>query len=254
MRETLIKAARTAGEIQMKYYGKDVNIESKGEKGIVTQADKEAEEKILSVLREQYDYGVVAEESGTSKKDSEYYWVIDPIDGTTNYSRKIPFFCVSIALFKQNQPEAAVIYQPVMDELFYAQRGQGAYLNDVRIFRNEPEEPVLVDINKGRGKEPREKYLNALKSIPDRYTDTVILGSSALELAYLAAGRLDCFLTYGDEIYDVAAGILIAEEAGCLISNWKGETWQPEDPELLAAPPEFHRELRGYLSGFESKV
>lgn len=249
MKDTLIEAAKIAGAIQKKYYKTEVNIESKGEKGIVTQADKEAEEEILSVLNKQYNYGVVAEESGTTHNDSGYYWVIDPIDGTTNYSKQISFFCVSIALFKHDQPEAGVIYQPLSDELFYARKNQGAFLNEVQLIRSEPEEPVLIDCNKGRGKRAKEKYLKALERIPDRYTDTVIFGSSALELAYLAAGRVDCFITYGDELYDVAAGILIAREAGCLVSNWKGNPWTPEDPDLVVAPPKLHNELLGYLSG-----
>lgn len=245
----MIQAAKAAGEIQKHYYNTDVNIESKGEKGIVTQADKDAEKKILSILNEKYDYGVVAEESGTTRNDSVYYWVIDPIDGTTNYSRQIPFFCVSIALFKQDQPEAAVIYQPLTDELFYAQNNQGCYLNDSRLFRNGANEPPLIDCNKGRGKESKEKYLKAFSCIPDVYPDIVLFGSSALELAYLAAGRVDCFITYGDELYDVAAGILIAREAGCVVSNWSGYPWTPQDPGLLIAPPKFHNELLGYLSG-----
>jgi len=249
MKETLTKAARAAGEIQKKYYQKEVQIESKGDKGIVTQADKEAEEKILSILSEKYDYGVVAEESGTTHNESGYYWVIDPIDGTTNYSRGIPFFVVSIALFRHNQPEAAVIYQPLTDELFYAEKNQGAYLNDVQLIKKEPAEPVLIDCNKGRGRKAKEKYLEVLERIPDKYTDTVIFGSSALELAYLASGRVDCFITYGDELYDVAAGILIAREAGCLVSNWRGKPWTPEDPDLVVAPPRLHNELLGYLSG-----
>ncbi len=249
MLETLIKAARAAGEIQKKHYGTKINIESKGKNGIVTQADKEAEEIILSVLSEKYNYGVVAEESGTAYNESGYYWVIDPIDGTTNYSRQIPFFCVSIALFKHDQPEAAVIYQPLSDELFYAHKNQGAYMNDKQLLRGEPEEPVLIDCNKGRGKKAKEKYLKALEHIPDEYTDTVIFGSSALELAYLAAGRVDCFITYGDELYDVAAGILIARETGCLVSNWNGNPWTPDDPDLVVAPPKLHNELVGYLSG-----
>jgi myo-inositol-1(or 4)-monophosphatase len=249
MKETLIKAAKAAGDIQKKYYSTDVNIESKGDKGIVTRADKEAEEEILSILKEHYDYGVVAEESGTSHNDSGYYWVIDPIDGTTNYSRQVPFFCVSIALFSHDQPEAAVIYQPLSDELFYARKNQGAYLNEMRLIKKEPREPVLIDCNKGRGSKAKEKYLDALASIPDHYTDTVIFGSSALELAYLSAGRVDCFITYGDELYDVAAGILLAREAGCLVSNWRGKPWTPEDPDLVVAPPRLHNELLGYLSG-----
>ena len=249
MKETLIKAAQAAGEIQKRYYNKDVEIESKGDKGIVTQADKEAEEKILRILGENYDYGVVAEESGINKNDSGYYWVIDPIDGTTNYSRGIPFFVVSIALFRQDHPEAAVIYQPLTDELFYAEKNHGAYLNDVQLIKNEPEKPVLIDCNKGRGKIAKEKYLKVLDRIPDRYTDTVIFGSSALELAYLASGRVDCFITYGDELYDIAAGILIAQEAGCIVSSWNGNPWKSEDPDLVVAPPKFHSELLGFLSG-----
>ena len=249
MKDIMIRAARAAGEIHRQYYGADIRSESKGEKGIVTRADQEAEEKILSILRAEYDYGVVAEESGTTQSQSEYYWVIDPLDGTTNYSRRIPYFCVSIALFKKDEAVAAVIYQPITDEFFGAKKGKGSFINGTRLYKTQIHEPALIDCNKGRAKEAKEKYVKILKNLLETYTDTVLFGASALELAYLADDRLDCFITYGDELYDVAAGILIAQEAGCKVSKWNGSPWQPEDEDLLVAPPNFHGKLINYLSG-----
>lgn len=248
-RNILKEAAHAAGEIHMKYYNAEYKIESKGAKGVVTQADKEAEQAILNILNERFDYGVVAEESGNTQGDSEYYWVIDPIDGTTNFTKGIPFFCVSIALFRKDQPEAAVIYQPITEELYYAEKNQGTYLNDKPLHKKEADQPVLIDCNKGRGKKAKEMYVQIMNTIPDKYTDTVLFGSSALELAYLASDRIDCFTTYGDELYDVAAGILLAQEAGCIATTWKGNIWTPEDPDLLVAPPKLHNEMLHYIAG-----
>ena len=247
IKDTMEKAALAAGEILMSYYGKPFDIGHKDGKGIVSVADKEAEEKILSILLEEYKFSVIAEESGDITNDPEYCWVIDPLDGTTNFTRQIPFFCVSIALFRNGQPEAAVIYQPVMKELFFAERDKGAYLNDERLKAIVKGSPVVLDCNLGYSEEAVRKYRQAINQLTPCYKHIRNLGSSALELAYLAAGRLDCFLSYGDELYDIAAGILLARETACVVSNWEGNPWQIHDKGILVAPPELHGRIKKYL-------
>lgn len=249
MLDTMKKAARAAGAILKKYYGQSLSIKSKGEKGIVTRADKEAEKKILSILNANSDFSVIAEESGTRIKNSPFVWVVDPLDGTTNFSRNIPFFCTSIALMKNNRPHAAVIYHPLTGELFSAEKGMGAFLNGVRLKTAVTNrDKILVDVNKGYSKKSADIYLSALKNIFSKYTSNRLLGSSALELAYVAAGRLDCFITYGDELYDVAAGVLIAEEAGCKVSNWMGKTWKSVDSDLIVSSKKIYAQLIPLLS------
>lgn len=244
----MIRAALAGGEILKKYYGKQFNVECKGEKGLVSQVDEESENAILSILREKFDYNIIAEESGEVTADSEFCWVIDPLDGTTNYINQIPFFCVSIALFKHNKPEAAVIYHPLNDELFYAGKNEGAYLNGNKLGFKELGKSVVVDCNFGYGEEAGQKYLELLGKILPFYSNIRNLGSSALELAYLAAGKVNCFITWGDELYDVAAGILIAEESGCTVSNWEGDMWYSESKDLLVAPQPLHREILNCIS------
>jgi len=248
MKETMISAAIAAGDILKKHYGKQLVVELKGEKGLVSQVDKEAEVAILSILQEKFDYNVFAEESGKFETDSEYCWVIDPLDGTTNYINQISFFCVSIALLKNNQPEAAVIYHPLNDELFYARKDKGAYLNGNKLEIRKNSRSVVIDCNFGYEKESGIKYLEALKNILPYYSNIRNLGSSALELAYLAAGKVDCFITYGDELYDVAAGILIAEESGCKVSNWNGDPWKTDSKDILVAPQPLHSEISKCIS------
>ncbi len=235
------EAAFAGGEILKKYYGTDLPIGHKTAQELVSCADEEAEEKILSILLNKYKYNVIAEETGETNRGSDYYWIIDPLDGTTNYLRQIPFFCVSIALYKDNTAQASAIYQPITKELFYAEKGKRAYLNAKLLKREESNTPVLIDSNMGYGQ--WQKYLEALAGILPSYSNIRNLGSSALELAYLAASRLDCFITYGDQLYDIAAGVLLAQEAGCVVSNWEGDRWGPEDRGLLAAPALLHQQI-----------
>jgi len=240
----MIKAAFSAGKILKKYYGRKLNIKDKAGKGLVSQADKEAENKILSILLRKFNFNVIAEESDYPDNNSEYCWVIDPIDGTTNYLHQIPFFCISIALYKDDKPEAAVIYQPLSKELFYAEHGKGVCINGKKLGKLNTNTPAIIDCNLGYSDESARLFLEALNGILPQYHNIRNLGSSALELAYLAASRLDCFLSYGDELYDVAAGILMAQESGCLVTNWEGIPWNIKDKSLLVAPPELHGKIR----------
>lgn len=248
MEKIMIKAIKAAGDILENHFGKQFDITRKRDKGFVSQPDQEAEKIILSTLTEKYNYNVIAEESGVIEKGSEFTWVIDPLDGTSNYIRQIPLFCISIALLKNSLLEAGVIYHPLSKELFHAKRGKGAFLNGSKLLNDEVSEPVIIDCNLGYGKEPAKKYLYAIKGILPFQSSIRNFGSSALELAYLAAGRIDCFISYGDELYDLAAGILLTEEAGNIITNWKGDPWKPGDKGLLVAPPLFHREILNGLN------
>ncbi len=241
IKDTMQRAVFAAGEVLKRYYGKSLAVGHKSGQELVSSADTETEERILFFLLTDYPFNVFAEENGEIDNHSDYCWIIDPLDGTTNYLRQIPFFCVSIALYKGNQPEAAVIYQPISNELFYAEAGKGVYLNDKPLKREERNASILIDCNMGYGQ--WQKYLEALAGILPSYSNIRNLGSSALELAYLAASRLDCFITFGDQLYDIAAGVLLAREAGCVVSNWEGDRWKPEDRGLLAAPALLHQQI-----------
>ena len=247
--DTMIHAAREAGQIISRNYGQSLNIQEKGPGNIVTETDREAEDKIIGILGKEFDFSIYSEESGKSGHHKEYTWIIDPLDGTSNFAKQIPFFCTSIGLFRNDRPEAGVIYQPVTDELFHAMAGEGAFLNGKRLRAREPDPPVIVNCTHGYGLEAGRKHLEALQGIMPLSDNNRLFGASALELAYLAAGRLDVYLTYGDELYDVAAGILLATEAGYRISNWKGEKWETDMPDLLAVNPTLEKEFLAKIKG-----
>ena len=245
----MIHAAREAGKVLLKYYGKSFSIKEKDIDNIVTEADKEAEQKILDILNHEYDFNVFSEEFGESDTKSDYTWIIDPIDGTSNFVKRIPYFCTSIGLFKNGLPEAGVVFQPAFEELFHAEAGRGAFLNNRSLSIKELSPPVLLSCNHGYGKVARLKHVDALQGIMQVFDNNRLYGASALDLAYLADGRLDCFVTFGDELYDVAAGILIAKEAGYEISNWKGEEWTTDMPDLLVVHPGLKNKIVELISG-----
>lgn len=232
---TMQHAAREAGKILREYYGKSIASEEKGIKGLVTEVDHKSEETILKILKEKYDFNVYAEESGMSYRESEYCWIIDPIDGTTNYAIGLPLFCISIGLFKNDKPEAAVLYEPLNNEMYWAQKNKGAFLNDKRLLIDKSDY-LSVGFDKGYGDYNYQVFMAGMNAVYRVVKEIRTLGSSAIALAMVAKGCLDGFIAYGDELYDVAAGILIAAEAGCEVTNWSGTPWTSSDAGLVVAP------------------
>jgi len=222
---TAISAARKAGAIALRYFETAVVREVKEDKSFVTAADREAEAAIVAEIKEHFPtHGIIGEESGETKTDSEYAWVIDPLDGTANFVNGIPLFSVSIVVLKSGAPIAGVVYQPVGDSLYAAEKGKGTTWRGkkVRVSDGDTEHAM---ISFGPGKKEKEK-LNRLFRATERFVKSKrYLGSCALELAYLARGGTEGFICLGLNKWDYGAGILLVEEAGGIITDFQGNPW-----------------------------
>jgi myo-inositol-1(or 4)-monophosphatase len=237
-----INAARRAGTQILRAYGQrhDLSIDVKGRNDFVSEVDRNAEAIIIEIIKKAYpDHTIVAEESG-NQAGNDYEWIIDPLDGTTNFLHGNPQFSISIAMRHKRRFEVAVIYDPMRDELFTATRGQGSQLNDHRIRVTNL--PSLKTALIGTGfpfKTPQhtDAYLAMFKAMLLQVADLRRPGSAALDLAYVAAGRLDGFWEIGLQPWDMAAGLLIIEEAGGLVCDFNGGHDYLRSGNLIAANP-----------------
>ncbi|MDO8564775.1 MAG: inositol monophosphatase [bacterium] len=241
---TAIRAAQKGGEVVARYYETGVAREVKDDKSFVTRADKEAEEAIITEIKSQFpDHGFLGEESGKTMGASEYTWVIDPLDGTSNFVNGIPIFGVSVAVLQQGSPVAAAVYQPVGNTLYSAEKGKGTYWNGkpVRVSNGDAQHAM---ISFGPGKKEKER-LNRIFSRVESYVKTKrYLGSAALELAFLARGGTEGFICLGLNSWDYAAGVLIVEEAGGLITHLDGTPWKFGDGDsFIASNGKIHDKL-----------
>lgn len=226
-----LRAARKAGElIERSLERLDlVTIESKGRNDFVSDVDKKAEQEIIYHLKKAFPgHAFEGEESGlTGNTDSDYRWIIDPLDGTTNFLHGIPHFAVSIACFYKGQPLHAVVLDPVKREEFTASKGKGAALNDRRIRvsgRNSLEGALIgtgIPFN-GFALEHIDPYLDCLREVAGQTAGVRRAGSAALDLAYVAAGRFDGFWEMNLKAWDMAAGVLLVKEAGGMVSDFRG--------------------------------
>ncbi|GEA11797.1 inositol-1-monophosphatase [Alteromonas sp. KUL49] len=224
-----VRAARVAGTIIVRGFEKrdDFKKESKGANDYVTQIDKEAEQAIIHKIQQSYpDHCFLGEESGeTAGKDTDFQWIIDPLDGTTNFVKGIPHFAVSIALLHKGRLDQAVVFDPIRGELFTASRGQGAQLNGYRIRATKPRdlsETILATALPFKNKGQFGEYALSLNKIFHECGDIRRGGSAALDLAYVAAGRHDGYWERGIKAWDIAAGELLVRESGGLVTDFKG--------------------------------
>ena len=251
MINTAVKAARRAGNvINRGALNLDrLAVESKRALDFVTDVDKAAEQAIIEILHEAYpDHGILAEESGVSFGDanSEFVWVIDPLDGTTNFIHGFPQYAVSIACRHRGQLQHGVIYDPVRNDLFTATRGGGAFLNErrIRVSKAVRLEEGLIGTGLPFGDSSHiTRYLRILREVMVRAPGIRRAGSAALDLAYVAAGRLDGFWEIGLKPWDMAAGGLLVLEAGGLVSDWSGgEDWL-DAGEIVCGTPKLFAQL-----------
>ena len=245
MLNTAIKAARRAATVinRAAFDVDRVAITEKGHNDFVTDIDQAAEQAIIETLLKAYpDHAILAEESGASKNlhdESDFVWVIDPIDGTTNFMHGYPNYCVSIALQQRGVITQAVIYDPVRNDLFTATKGAGAYLNDKRIRVRNPDRIARALLGSGHGAEPRQlaEYLRMYEIVAPRCHGVRSGGSAALELANVAAGRIDGFFEKGLKTWDIAAGSLLVTEAGGIVGEFNGESDYLHKGDVMAAGP-----------------
>ena len=248
-----VRAARGAGNIIARACGQLDMVQSiqKGTNDFVTNVDKEAEQAIVNILRKSYpDHDIVAEEGGEyTNNNSDYQWVIDPLDGTTNFIKGIPHFAVSIALRYRGKLDQAVIFDPLRGEVFTASRGGGAQLNGRRIRVTSLPDlggTVLATGFPFKNKHHLDAYTETFKTFFTEAADIRRTGSAALDLAYVAAGRFDGFWEIGLKPWDIAAGELIVREAGGLVSDFVGGNNQMKSGNIVAASPKV---LQAMLKG-----
>ncbi|MDC7806485.1 inositol monophosphatase family protein [Luteimonas sp BLCC-B24] len=232
----MVKAARAGGGVLLRNMHKldALNVVEKARHDYASEVDGLAEEAIVKELRRAYpEYAVLGEEGGAKPGrggPSRYTWVIDPLDGTSNYLRGIPHWCVSIALVEGGEPLHAVIFDPLRNELFTASRGAGAQLNERRIRvadRKEPGGALLATGFAPRERKRADAQLRAIGALLESAEDIRRSGSAALDLAYVAAGRYDGYFEAGVHPWDIAAGVLLVREAGGRVSDFKGATLGP---------------------------
>jgi len=253
--DTALDAAHRAGELLLERLDEPRNIRSKGYRDIVTDVDTAAEEIILSIIRRRHpDHAILSEEAGQKPAEGQITWVVDPLDGTTNYSRGHPTFSVSVAALKQGRTLAGVVLDPVRGHTFAACRGGGATLNGQPIQTSAIEriEKALVGLDWARSDEDRRKILRRLDILAPRCRTLRGLGSAALAQTYIGVGWVDVYFGAGMYPWDVAASNLIATEAGGHISGFHGEPWQVGQPDLLITNGHLHEtvlELWGELGG-----
>jgi len=249
MIEIAKKAALAAGKILKEHYGKlsPSSIRQKAVNDFISYVDEQSEEKIISIIKKAYPgHSFLAEESGLQKSDENYQWIIDPLDGTTNYIHQIPVFAVSIALKMKGELLLGVIYNPVSDEMFWAEKGQGAYLNDKSIRVTDKGDMSQCLIATGfpfKAKHLLPLYLDAFAAIFYTSRGMRRLGAAAIDLAYVAAGRFDGFWEIGLSPWDVAAGAVIVREAGGQVSDFWNKPYFLHNNYIVASNGRIHKNL-----------
>ncbi|HBA26093.1 MAG TPA: inositol monophosphatase [Nitrospinae bacterium] len=261
-----IEAAKEAGRIQRERFGENFKIEHKGEINLVTEVDYQCEKAIIDIIKRDYpEHEILTEEAGSVKglppshspltkggqMEGKYKWIIDPLDGTTNYAHSYPCFCASIGLEIDGEIVAGAVYNPMLDELFTSVKGKGAYLNEKRIGVSK-----IADINKSllaTGfpydiRDSKENNLNHFCNFAVRAQAIRRPGSAVLDLCYLAAGRFDGFWELKLYPWDMAASSLIVKEAGGMITDFKGGEFSIYKGEMLATNGLIHKEMIEILS------
>ncbi|KTD78425.1 inositol monophosphatase family protein [Legionella waltersii] len=254
-----VSAARQAGEIINRYVDQidRLKITPKNSLEFFSEVDIKAEQAIISTIHKAYpQHGILAEESGTQNDESDSVWIIDPLDGTSNYIHGFPFFSVSIALKVKNRLEHGVIYDPIRHECFAASRGRGARLNDRRIRvskQTQLSDSLLATGFHFKSVQLAQRYLPTFEALFGKCAGVRRTGSAALDLAYVASGRIDGFWELGLRPWDIAAGALIIREAGGLISDAQGGEEFLSLGDVVAGTPKVFKSLLQTISPVLSK-
>jgi myo-inositol-1(or 4)-monophosphatase len=252
MTNIAVRAARAGGRVLTRYADRidTLKIESKQRNDFVSEVDRAAEQAIIEVIRQAYpDHAILAEESG-SHAGNDFQWIIDPLDGTTNYLHGFPQFAVSIALTHKGELQNGVVYDPARDELFHASRGQGAFLEDRRIRVTQCRTIKGALLGTGipfRDLTHADAYFGMLRDLIVDSAGIRRPGSAALDFAYLAAGRLDGFWEIGLSAWDFAAGALLVLEAGGMVSDLSGGNEFLKTGNVVAANPHLHQALLQFI-------
>lgn len=259
MLNTAVKAARRGAAIinRASFDTDRLQITEKQHKDFATEVDQAAEQAIIEILLKAYpDHAILAEESGASANlhdENEYVWIIDPIDGTTNFMHGFPHYCISIALQHRGVITQGVIYDPNRNDLFTATKGSGAYLNEkrLRVTKHDRLANALVCIGfANRPAQTLDQYIQIQRLLIERAQSVRNFGSAALDLAYLAAGRIDGFCLKGLKPWDIAAGALMVTEAGGIVADFMGESDYLHKGDIIAASPKIFSQMLNLLTPF----
>lgn len=259
MLNTAVKAARRAASIinRASFDLERIKVSQKGHNDFVTEVDQAAEQAIIDVLKNAYpDHAIWAEESGPSSNlhdENENVWIIDPLDGTTNFIHGFPTYCVSIALQQRGQITQAVVYDPNRNDLFTATKGSGAYLNEkrIRVARRDKMAEALIGTGfPFRDTTALDQYMQMFRIMTEKCAGLRRPGAAALDLAYVAAGRLDGFFEKGLQPWDMAAGSLLITEAGGIVGDFTGESGYMSTGQVLAGSPKIFAQMVPLLAPF----
>lgn len=248
LKQTLIEATQAGAKVLQEFFNGDYKISNKeGINNLVTEADHAADAAIISTIKERFpDHFILSEEAGEIKMDSDYKWIIDPIDGTINFANGIPICCVSIGLEHAGKMILGAVFNPFINEFYFAEKGEGALLNDKKISVSKKTEVIksclvtgfpytYLDMENGP-LQIFEKFIR--RGIPVRR-----LGSAAMDLCWVAAGRFDGFYEHNLNAWDTAAGFLLVEEAGGTVTDFYGNYYSPYQKQLLATNGKIHEEM-----------
>jgi myo-inositol-1(or 4)-monophosphatase len=252
-KKVLVEAAQAGAAEIRRFFNSDFKISNKeGVNNLVTEADHASEKAIIDMIRKNFpDHFILSEETGEIKQDSDYKWIIDPIDGTVNFAHGIPLNCVSIGLEHSGEMIMGIVYNPHLNELFFAEKGKGAVLNDKPIHVSEETSAFkacmvtgfpYTYINSPNG--PLEIFGRFIRrGVPVRR-----LGSAAIDLCWVACGRFDAFFEHKLEAWDSAAGSLIVEEAGGKVTDFKGKKFSVYQHRILASNGNIHDEVLNVIN------
>ncbi|MCX7612321.1 MAG: inositol monophosphatase [Ignavibacterium sp.] len=252
MIDDLIYISKSAGEIIRNYFGKNISVEFKSDvKNLVTLADKESEKTIIDFIKKKYpSHGILAEESGQQGNDSDYLWVIDPLDGTSNFAHGLPIFSVSIGLQYKNEIVAGVVYDIMRDKIYYAEKGSGAYKEDVRISvskKSKIEESFLVTGFPYNINENPENAFEKFIAMTKASRAVRRLGSAAIDFCYVAEGVFDGFWEVHLNPWDICAGKILVEEAGGKVTDFFGNKIDIFNKTILASNGIIHQKMISIL-------
>ncbi|MBN2299460.1 MAG: inositol monophosphatase [Deltaproteobacteria bacterium] len=250
MIEFAVQTGRKAGLFIHENFGLDLKVEHKGRIDLVTRVDMQAQQIIIQEIEKHFpDHGIVAEEGIRKEKESPFVWFVDPLDGTVNYVHGIPIFCVSLALYKRDEPYLGVCYNPISGELFWAQAGKGAYLENKAVGVSHTDKLVDALIVTGfpYSSDDMQSLIGRFSRILQEVQGIRRLGSAALDLCYVACGRFDGFWESGLQSWDTAAGAVIVQEAGGRVSSFSGSVFSPLRGEIVASNSLIHEKLIGLM-------
>lgn len=254
MEKFIQKIGKKAGEMLLKDFKfKPGELRKRSNsREVHTRHDLDTEKFLIQEIKKKYpNHLILGEETGRSGKNSEYFWIIDPLDGTSNFINHNPFFSVSIALLKNNQPYLGFIYAPYLKEFYFAKKGEGAFRNGKKISISK-----ISDFKKSYlcfcegGEDNKKRVAKIFHSIYPKVIEVRKLGSAALECAWVASGRVEGYFSTKISPWDVAAGTLIIQEAGGKVTNFKGKLWQPIQDDYIASNGKIHSNLLKLLKNF----